>query len=66
MTPFNTLYGQECLCPLNFLDPTIKVEASKRMIEDMSKQTKAICKDIQVAQDREKNLYRSKFLRMDV
>ena len=55
MTPFNALYGQECLSPLNFSDPTIRVEASKRMIEEMTEQTRAIRKDIQAAQDRQKH-----------
>ena len=55
MTPFNALYGQECLSPLNFSDPNIRVEASKRMIEEMTEQTKAIRKDIQAAQDDQKH-----------
>jgi hypothetical protein len=55
MTPFQALYGQECLSPLNFSDPTIKVEASRAMLEDMEEQTKAIRKDIKAAQDRQKH-----------
>ena len=55
MSPFKALYGQECLAPLNFSDPTIKVEASRQMLEDMEAQTKAIRKDIQAAQDRQKH-----------
>ena len=35
MTPFKALYEQDCLSPLNFSDPTIGVEPSKQMIEDM-------------------------------
>ena len=54
MTPFKALYGQECLSPLNFSDPTIKVEASKQMLETMEQQIKAIRKDIQAAKDRQK------------
>ena len=54
MTPFNALYGHECLSPLNFSNPTIRVEASKKMLEDMDQQTKVIQKDIQAAQDRQK------------
>ena len=54
-TPFNALYGQECLSPRNFSDPTIRVEASRQMIEEMESQTKAIRKDIQAAQDRQKH-----------
>lgn len=33
MSPFNALYGQECITPLSFSDPTIRVEASKGMLE---------------------------------
>lgn len=55
MTPFCALYGQECLSPRNFSDPTMRVEASRRMIEEMENQTKAIRKDIQAAQDRQKH-----------
>ncbi|MCO5612609.1 hypothetical protein L7F22_066878 [Adiantum nelumboides] len=54
MSPFKALYGQECIAPLNFSDPTIKVEASKKMLDEMDVQTKAIRKDIQAAQDRQK------------
>ncbi|MCO5590724.1 hypothetical protein L7F22_044699 [Adiantum nelumboides] len=55
MSPFKALYGQECIAPLNFSDPTIKVEASKQMLDEMEAQTKAICRDIQIAQDRQKH-----------
>ncbi|MCO5579705.1 hypothetical protein L7F22_033564 [Adiantum nelumboides] len=55
MSPFKALYGQECIAPLNFSDPTIKVEASKQMLDEMEAQTKAIRKDIQAAQDRQKH-----------
>lgn len=54
MTPFKALYGQDCLSPLNLSDPTIRVEASKQMLEDMDQQVKAIRKDIQAAKDRQK------------
>ena len=54
MTPFKALYGQDCLSPLNFSDPTIRVEASKQMLEEMNHQTKAIQKEIQAAKDRQK------------
>ena len=52
MTPFKALYGQDCLSPLNLSDPTIRVEASKQMLEDMDQQVKAVRKDIQAAKDR--------------
>ncbi|MCO5550674.1 hypothetical protein L7F22_004164 [Adiantum nelumboides] len=55
MSPFKALYGQECVAPLNFSDPTSKVEASKQMLDEMEVQTKAIRKDIQAAQDRQKH-----------
>ncbi|MCO5548037.1 hypothetical protein L7F22_001493 [Adiantum nelumboides] len=55
MSPFKALYGQECIAPLNFSDPTVKVEASKQKLDEMEAQTKAICKDIQAAQDRQKH-----------
>ena len=41
MTPFKALYGHDCLSPLNFSDPTIRVEASKQMLEEMNHQVKA-------------------------
>ena len=52
MAPFKALYGQDCLSPLNFSDPTIRVEASKEMIAEMDEQLQAVCKDIKAAQDR--------------
>ncbi|MCO5594099.1 hypothetical protein L7F22_048120 [Adiantum nelumboides] len=52
MSPFKALCGQECIAPLNFSDPIVKVEASKQMLDEMEAQTRAIRKDIQVAQDR--------------
>ncbi|MCO5585915.1 hypothetical protein L7F22_039849 [Adiantum nelumboides] len=55
LSPFKAFYGQECIAPLNLSDPTIKVEASKQMLDEMEAQTKAICKDIQAAQDRQKH-----------
>ncbi|MCO5604638.1 hypothetical protein L7F22_058808 [Adiantum nelumboides] len=55
MSPFKALYGQEYIAPLNFSDPTIKVEASKQMLDEMKAQTRAIRKDIQAAQDRQKH-----------
>lgn len=43
------------LIPLNYSDPTISVEAYKLMIEDRSKQSGGIRKDIQIAYDRQKH-----------
>ena len=42
------------MTPLNFSDPTVRVEASKQMLEDMAHQIKAVRKDIQAAKDRQK------------
>ncbi|MCO5585579.1 hypothetical protein L7F22_039514 [Adiantum nelumboides] len=55
MSPFKAFYGQECIAPLNFSDPTIKVEAYKQMLDKLEAQTKAIRKDIQAAQDRQEH-----------
>ena len=42
------------MSPLNFSDPTVRVEVSKKMLEEMCQQTKAIQKEIQVAKDCQK------------
>ncbi|MDM1593402.1 integrase, partial [Escherichia coli] len=59
MSPFKALYGQDCLTPLTWSDPLIRVEMSKQMLDDMEQQMQAICKDIKAAQDRQK-LYADK------
>ena len=35
MSPFKALYGQECLIPLKWIDPMLKVQASKEMLDEM-------------------------------
>ena len=35
MSPFKALYGQECLTPLKWTDPLIKVQISKDMLDEM-------------------------------
>ena len=35
MSPFKALYGQECLTPLKWTDPMIRVQASKEMLDEM-------------------------------
>ena len=55
MSPFKALYGQECLTPLRWTDPMLKVEASKEMLEEMQQQTDIIRNDIKTAQDRQKS-----------
>ena len=42
MSPFQALYGQECLTPLKWTDPMIKVQASKEMLDEMQQQTDLI------------------------
>ncbi|MCO5590471.1 hypothetical protein L7F22_044441 [Adiantum nelumboides] len=55
MSPFKALYGHECVSPLNFSNTTIRVEATKKMLEEMGERTKAIRQDIQDAKDRQKH-----------
>jgi len=42
MAPFKSLYGQDCLTPLNWLDPMIKVEVSKQMLDEMDAQMRIL------------------------
>ena len=51
MSPFQALYGQECVTPLKWIDPMIRVQASKEMLDEMQQQTDLICLDIKGAQD---------------
>lgn len=56
MSPFKALYGQDCLTPLTWSDPMIRVEVSKQMmLDEMDHQMQAIRKDIKAAQDRQKH-----------
>ena len=55
MSPFKALYGQECLTPLKWTDPLIKVQISKDMLDEMQAQTDLIRQEIKAAQDREKS-----------
>ena len=54
MSPFKALYGQECLTPLKWTDPMIRVQASKEMLDEMQQQTDLIRFEIKAAQDRQK------------
>ena len=54
MSPFKALYGQECLTPLKWTDPMIRVQASKEMLDEMQQQTDLIRHEIKAAQDRQK------------
>ena len=55
MSPFKALYGQECLTPLKWTDPLIKVQISKDMLDEMQTQTDLIRQEIKAAQDRQKS-----------
>lgn len=37
MSPFKALYGQECLTPLKWTDPVIKVQFSKEILDESNK-----------------------------
>ena len=54
MSPFKALYGQECLTPLKWTDPMIRVQASKEMLDEMQQQTDLIKFKMKAAQDRQK------------
>ena len=54
MSPFQALYGQECLTPLKWTDPMIRVQASKEILDEMQQQTDLIRLEIKAAQDRQK------------
>ena len=55
MSPFKALYGQDCITPLSLSDPTIRVEASLQMLEEMDEQTRLIHKEIKATQDHQKH-----------
>ena len=55
MSPFKSLYGQECLTPLKWTDPMIKVQASQEMLDEMQQQTDLIRFEIKATQDRQKS-----------
>ena len=54
MSPFKALYGRECLTPLKWTDPLIKVQISKDMLDEMQTQTDLIQQEIKAAQDSRK------------
>ena len=55
MSPFKALYGQECLTPLKWTDPMIKVQAFQEMLDEMQQQTNLIWFEIKAAQNRPKS-----------
>ena len=60
MSPFKALYGQECLTPLKWTDPLIRVQVSKEMLDEIQEQVDQIRLDIKAAQDRQKAYANSK------
>ena len=54
MTPFKALYGYDCLTPLNWSDPMVRVEVSRHMLDERESQMRSIKKDMKAAQDRQK------------
>ena len=55
MSPFKALYGQDCLTPLKWTSPMLRVQASKDMLDEMQQQTDLIREEIKAAQDRQKS-----------
>ena len=60
MSPFKALYGQECLTPLKWTDPMIKVQDSQEMLDEMQQQIDLICFEIKATQDYQKLYANSK------
>lgn len=62
MSPFKALYGQDCLTPLRFADPSLPVPAAKHTLEEMDQQLRLIRENLKRASDRQAsyaNLHRS-------
>ena len=62
MSPFKALYGQDCLVPLRFADPSLPVPAAKHTLEEMDQQLRLIRENLKRARDRQEsyaNLKRS-------
>ena len=55
MSPFKVSYGQECLTPLKWNDPIVKVQTSQDMLDEMQHQPDLIRLEIKAAQDRQKS-----------
>ena len=55
MSPFKALYVQECLTPLKWNDPIVKVQTSQDMLDEMQQQTDQIRLEIKAAQDQQKS-----------
>ncbi|KAH7446416.1 hypothetical protein KP509_01G054500 [Ceratopteris richardii] len=57
MTPFEAMYGYNCLTPPSFLGFPNKVEVSKEMLDKMDEELGKIKKHIKEAQKRQKKFY---------
>ena len=55
MSPFKALYGEDCLTPLKWTNPLIRVQVSKDMLDKMQYQTNHIFQEIKAALDIQKS-----------
>ncbi|MCO5601050.1 hypothetical protein L7F22_055167 [Adiantum nelumboides] len=55
MSPFKALYGQQCLVPLQLVDPTLHVPATKSTLEMMDQQLLIIRDNLKRASDRQES-----------
>ena len=55
MSPFKALYGQECLVPYRFADPSLPILAAKDTLEEMDCQIQIIRQSLKKANDRQKS-----------
>ena len=55
MSPFNALYGQDCLVPYRFADPNLHVPAAKNTLEEMDQQVQVSRQALKKASDRQKS-----------
>ena len=55
MTPFEAMYGYNCLTPVHFSNPSNKVDMSREMLTKMDEQLSKIKKHVKQAQNRQKN-----------
>ncbi|MCO5598429.1 hypothetical protein L7F22_052524 [Adiantum nelumboides] len=57
MSPFEAMYGSNCVTPLSFSDPENKVEVSKQMLEKMDLELAKIRRHIKKSQKKQKQYY---------
>ena len=51
MSPFKTLYGQDCLVPYKFANPNLLVPTAKNTLEEMDRQLQVIKQTLKKASD---------------